>query len=221
MRASMSQGLGMTSDRTRRRLVDRLVEQGIDNEEVLSAVESVPRHFFVEESIAHLAYEDRALPIGKRQTISQPYIVALMTQALVQAGEVCKVLEIGTGCGYQTAILAQLFDIVYSIERIESLSLSARRRMRKLGLENVRIRFGDGNQGWEEYAPYDAIIVTAAAHDVPNPLKSQLRDSGRIVIPLGRDGYQDLVALDRNGSEWQQTLLETVTFVPLLAGTIQ
>lgn len=221
MRASMSQGLGMTSDRTRRKLVDRLVEQGIDNEEVLSAVESVPRHFFVEESIAHLAYEDRALPIGKRQTISQPYIVALMTQALVQAGEVSKVLEIGTGCGYQTAILAQLFENVYSIERIESLSLSARRRMRQLGLQNVRLRFGDGNLGWEEHAPYDAIIVTAAAHDVPSQLKCQLRDSGRIVIPLGRDGYQDLVSLDRKGSEWQQTLLETVTFVPLLAGTSQ
>lgn len=211
----------MTSDRTRRRLVERLVDQGISDEAVLSAMESVPRHFFVDESIAHLAYEDRALPIGKRQTISQPYVVALMTQALVQVGEVAKVLEIGTGCGYQTAILAQLFDSVFSIERIESLSWGARRRMRQLGLQNVRIRFGDGNEGWVDHAPYDAIIVTAASHDVPNPLKCQLRDRGRIVVPLGHDGFQDLVALDRDGDDWQQTHLESVTFVPLLAGTIQ
>lgn len=214
-------GIGMTSDRTRGRLIDRLIEQGINDEAVLNAIESVPRHFFVEESIAHLAYEDRALPIGRRQTISQPFIVALMTEAIMRTPNVSKVLEIGTGCGYQTAILANLVDAVYSVERIESLSLAARSRIRKLGLDNVRIRFGDGQEGWEEHAPYDAIIVTAAAHNVPETLKFQVGVNGRIVVPIGRKGFQDLVCLDRTEDGWERTHLESVSFVPLLPGTSQ
>lgn len=221
MRGLLTKGVGMTSDRTRGRLIDRLLSEGIDDEMVLGAIEKVPRHFFVDESIAHLAYEDRALPIGKRQTISQPFVVALMTKAVLQTPEVSSVLEIGTGCGYQTAVLAQLVDRVYSVERIESLSLSARSRMRKLGLDNVRIRFGDGFEGWEEHAPYDAVIVTAAASSIPEALKEQVREAGRIVVPLGREGFQRLVCLDHTESGWKETYMESVTFVPLLPGTTQ
>ena len=211
----------MTSDRTRGRLIDRLVEEGIDDETVLGAIEQVPRHCFVDESIAHLAYEDRALPIGKRQTISQPFVVALMTKAVMQVPNVSKVLEIGTGCGYQTAVLARLVDHVYSVERIESLSLTARSRLRQLGIENVRIRFGDGLEGWEEHAPYDAILVTAATSSIPDALKSQVRENGRIVVPIGRSGFQKLVCLDHTESGWKETYMESVTFVPLLPGTTQ
>ena len=211
----------MTSDRTRGRLIDRLISEGIDDDLVLGAIEKVPRHCFVEESIAHLAYEDRALPIGKRQTISQPYVVALMTKAVLQTPELSSVLEIGTGCGYQTAVLAQVVDRVYSVERIESLSLTARSRMRKLGLDNVRIRFGDGFEGWEEHAPYDAIIVTAATSSIPEALKAQVRENGRIVVPLGRGEFQQLVCLDHTESGWDETYMESVTFVPLLPGTTQ
>lgn len=209
----------MTSDRSRGRLIEQLMAEGIENQSVLGAIEEVPRHYFVDESIAHLAYENRALPIGKRQTISQPFVVALMTQAIMQTPDVSKVLEIGTGCGYQTAILAQLVDRVYSVERIESLSLAARSRMRKLGLENVRIRFGDGLEGWEENAPYDAVILTAATSSIPDALKSQVKENGRIVVPLGRAGFQRLVCLDQTEIGWKETFMESVTFVPLLAGT--
>lgn len=211
----------MTSDRTRGRLIDRLVEEGIDDETVLGAIEEVPRHCFVDESIAHLAYEDRALPIGKRQTISQPFVVALMTKAVMEIPDVSNVLEIGTGCGYQTAVLSRLIDRVYSVERIESLSLAARSRLRQLGIENVRIRFGDGLEGWEEHAPYDAILVTAATSSIPEALKSQVRENGRIVVPIGRSGFQKLVCLDHTESGWKETYMESVTFVPLLPGTTQ
>ncbi|MCY3884822.1 MAG: protein-L-isoaspartate(D-aspartate) O-methyltransferase [Gammaproteobacteria bacterium] len=211
----------MTSDRSRGRLIENLIAEGIKDESVLGALEEVPRHFFVEESIAHLAYENRALPIGKRQTISQPFVVALMTEAIMKKPNVSKVLEIGTGCGYQTAILAQLVEHVFSVERIESLSLAARSRIRRLGLENVRIRFGDGLEGWEEHAPYDAVIVTAATSSVPEALKSQVGEDGRIVVPLGRAGFQKLVCLDQTVDGWKETYLESVTFVPLLAGTTQ
>ena len=211
----------MTSDRSRGRLIENLIAEGIKDESVLGALEEVPRHFFVEESIAHLAYENRALPIGKRQTISQPFVVALMTEAIMKKPNVSKVLEIGTVCGYQTAILAQLVEHVFSVERIESLSLAARSRIRRLGLENVRIRFGDGLEGWEEHAPYDAVIVTAATSSVPEALKSQVGEDGRIVVPLGRAGFQKLVCLDQTVDGWKETYLESVTFVPLLAGTTQ
>lgn len=220
MRGFLAKGVGMTSDRTRGRLIDRLSAEGIDDEMVLGAIEQVPRHLFVDESIAHLAYEDRALPIGKRQTISQPFVVALMTRALMQTPKISSVLEIGTGCGYQTAILAHLVERVYSVERIESLSLAARSRMRKLGLDNVRIRFGDGLEGWEEHAPFDAIIVTAATPTIPEALKAQVKDKGRIVVPLGRAGFQKLVCLDHIESDWKETFIESVTFVPLLPGTM-
>lgn len=221
VRGLLTKGVGMTSDRTRGRLIDRLLAEGIDDEAVLSAIEQVPRHCFVEESIAHLAYEDRALPIGKRQTISQPFVVALMTKAVMQTPDVSKVLEIGTGCGYQAAVLANVVDSVYSVERIESLSLAARSRMRKLGFENVRIRFGDGFEGWEEHAPYDAVIVTAATPTIPEALKSQVRENGRIVVPIGRGGFQRLVCLDHRDGGWKETYVESVTFVPLLPGTTQ
>jgi protein-L-isoaspartate(D-aspartate) O-methyltransferase len=144
-----------------------------------------------------------------------------MTRAVLQTPEVSSVLEIGTGCGYQTAVLAHLVDRVYSVERIESLSLAARSRMRKMGLDNVRIRFGDGFEGWEEHVPYDAIIVTAATSSIPEALKAQVRENGRIVVPLGRDGFQKLVCLDNSESGWNETYLESVTFVPLLPGTTQ
>ncbi len=221
VRGLLTKGVGMTSDRTRGRLIDRLLEEGIDDEAVLGAIEQVPRHCFVDESIAHMAYEDCALPIGKRQTISQPFVVALMTKAVMQTPDVSKVLEIGTGCGYQAAVLANLVESVYSVERIESLSLAARSRMRKLGLENVRIRFGDGFEGWEEHAPYDAVIVTAATSTIPEALRSQVRENGRIVVPIGRGEFQRLVCLDHSDGGWKETHMESVTFVPLLPGTTQ
>ncbi len=198
--------------------MERLVDQGIDNDSVLNAIEWVPRHIFVEQSIAHLAYEDRALPIGKRQTISQPYVVALMTAAAIDVENITKILEIGTGCGYQTAVLARLVENVYSMERIESLSLGARRRMRQLKLDNVRICVGDGFEGWEEHAPYDAIVVTAAAVHVSVALQNQVRVGGRIVVPLGRSSVQDLVCMERLESGWSTTSLGSVTFVPMLPG---
>ena len=218
MRSFSFKGVGMTSDRTRSRLIATLAEQGISDESVLSAMEAIPRHLFVEEPIAHLAYENQALPIGRRQTISQPYIVALMTTAVMEVPNVSKVLEIGTGSGYQAAVLSELVDRVYSVERIQSLSLVARKRMRQLSVVNVRIKFGDGIEGWEDHAPFDAVIVTAAALGVPASLKNQVRDGGRIIIPIGRDDVQQLMCWDRIGDEWQSKVLETVTFVPLLSG---
>lgn len=214
-------GIGMTSDRTRERLIERLAAKGIDDDAVLGAIQKVPRHCFVDESIAHLAYEDCSLPIGKRQTISQPYVVALMTKAVMQTGEISKVLEVGTGCGYQTAVLAQLVASVYSVERIESLSLGARSRMRRLGLDNVRIRLGDGFDGWENHAPYDAIIVTAATTTIPEALKAQVKAGGRIVVPLGTSGLQRLVYEDRTDDGWKENFMESVTFVPMLPGVSQ
>lgn len=216
---TIEKGVGMRSDRTRRKLLDQLEAQGITNQRVLGAMDSIPRHFFIEESISHLAYENQALPIGKRQTISQPYVVALMSQAVLDVPNVAKVLEIGTGCGYQTAILSELVEQVYSVERIESLSLAARSRLRRLGIQNARLKHCDGLEGWEEHAPYDVIVVTAATRNVPSSLEKQVNENGRIVIPLGRSGRQDLVALDLVDGAWRTTKLETVVFVPLVQGT--
>ena len=211
-------GIGMTSQRTRERLMKRLEEQGINNAAVLQAMRSIPRHIFVDEALASRAYEDTALPIGQGQTISQPYIVARMTQALMQDGAPQRVLEIGTGCGYQTAILACLAGQVYSIERIASLLTETRRRLSELKLRNTHLKHGDGALGWPQHAPYDAILITAAAAEIPPPLIEQLAEGGRLIAPVGPAGAQDLIRLTRTPDGYRRELLERVSFVPLLGG---
>lgn len=219
MSTRLTRGSGLTSERSRQRLVRQLRRRGIANERVLNAIGEIPRHLFVDPSIEHRAYEDHALPIGHRQTISQPYIVALMTQALLAVPNVSRVLEIGTGCGYQTSVLAKLVDFVYSVERIEPLVFEAMTRMREIGIRNTRVKFGDGNDGWDAFAPFDAVMVTAAAPIVPEQLKSQLRDGGRMVIPVGGASSQELITMDLNDGVWTRRHLEQVVFVPLLAET--
>lgn len=210
-------GIGMTSQRTRDRLVARLREEGIVDPAVLDVIRRTPRHLFVEEALASRAYEDTALPIGHRQTISQPYIVALMTQALLKDGIPASVLEVGTGSGYQAALLAQLVQRVYTVERIPELSMQARERIRDLGLHNVRYHISDGTWGWERYAPYEAIMVTAAPEEVPSALLEQLAQGGRMVVPVGSSrGVQKLQLITRTPECFQQKTLETVTFVPLI-----
>jgi protein-L-isoaspartate(D-aspartate) O-methyltransferase len=178
-----------------------------------------PRHIFVDEALAHRAYEDTALPIGHYQTLSQPYIVARMTELLMMS-KPAKVLELGTGSGYQTAILSQLVDRVYSVERIQPLQEKARQRLKTLGLTNIQLKHADGGMGWQENAPYDAIIVTAAPESVPEELLDQLADGGRLVIPLGGE-RQTLNLIERKGDQYIQTEIEPVMFVPLLAGVIR
>jgi protein-L-isoaspartate(D-aspartate) O-methyltransferase len=211
-------GIGMTSARTRERLVTRLRESGIADSQVLDRIRSVPRHLFVDEALASRAYEDTALPLGHGQTISQPYIVARMTEALIEGGAPRKVLEIGTGCGYQTAILAPLVVTLYSVERIAALQQRARKVLRDLKIRNVHMRHGDGFEGWPAYAPYDGIIVAAAAHSVPPALLEQLAPGGRLVIPVGPDREQQLVRITRRGEAFDRESLGAVMFVPLLAG---
>jgi protein-L-isoaspartate(D-aspartate) O-methyltransferase len=211
-------GIGMTSARTRERLVARLREQGITNPEVLERIRSVPRHLFVDEALASRAYEDTALPIGHGQTISQPYIVARMTQSLLEAGRPRKVLEVGTGCGYQTAVLAPLVTTLYSIERIAALQQRARQVLRDLKITNVYMKHGDGFEGYAPYAPFDGIIVAAAAYSVPAALLEQLADGGRLVIPVGTDREQQLLRITRRGERLEKEVLGPVTFVPLLQG---
>ena len=214
------QGIGMTSLRTRERLVRRLMDQGIRRPEVLEAIRTTPRHLFIDEALAHRAYEDTPLPIGFNQTISQPFIVARMTEAVLSAlSEDGRVLEIGTGCGYQTAILAQLVSEVYSIERIRPLLVKARTRLRNLKLRNIRLKCGDGNLGWDQYAPYDCIITTAAAAAVPRPLIEQLNENGILVIPVGGREWQELKVYKKTRDEISVSTLEAVRFVPLLEGT--
>ncbi len=208
----------MTSARTRERLIRRLREQGISSEAVLDQIRSVPRHLFVDEALASRAYEDTALPIGLGQTISQPFIVALMTQALLRDGVPRSVLEVGSGCGYQTAILAGLVPQVFSIERLKPLTQRARARINELGLHNVKIRHGDGFRGWPGKAPFDGILVTAAPRTVPETLLAQLGEGGRMIIPVGPAGAQELVQITRHGNEFQQERLAAVSFVPLLEG---
>ena len=215
------QGIGMTSQRTRDRLVDRLREKGIKDERVLEAMRVTPRHIFIDEAMAHRAYEDTALPIGHGQTISQPYIVARMTEVLLEGGVPDKVLEVGTGSGYQSAVLAQLVPRVYTVERIAALLQKAREAHRKMRLLNVYTKHSDGAWGWEANAPYDAIIVTAAPESVPPGLFEQLADGGRLVIPTGsRNGVQQLKLYTRKGDEVEEKDLELVRFVPLLGGAI-
>ncbi len=209
-------GIGMTSARTRDRLVERLRSHGIRSEAVLSRIRNVPRHLFVDEALASRAYEDTALPIGHGQTISQPYVVARMTEALLNGFEGEKVLEIGTGCGYQTAVLAPLVKKIYSVERIPELLRKTRQRLRDLDIYNVQFRPGDGWEGWPKYAPYDGIIVAAAAPVVPEKLLEQLAPGGRLVMPVGAPGYQELTVMTRHRDHYEQQAIGGVSFVPLV-----
>ncbi len=209
----------MTSQRTRDRMLSRLREQGIKDEVVLSAIGNTPRHIFVDEALSIRAYEDVSLPIGFGQTISQPYIVARMSELVRNGQQIDKVLEIGTGCGYQTAVLSKLAKEVYSVERIRPLVMKARGHLRELKCINVKLAHADGNIGLAEIAPFDAILVTAAASHIPQDLLDQLAIGGRLIIPVGTD-EQILYLVERvSPSEYRQTKLEPVKFVPLLGGT--
>lgn len=211
-------GIGMTSLRTRGRLVERLRAEGIADERVLEAIRQVPRHIFVDEALSSRAYEDTALPIGAGQTISQPFVVARMTEALIAGGTLQRVLEIGTGCGYQSAILSRFAAEVYSVERIQALLVQARQRLQELRIHNVQLRHGDGEKGWPEHAPYDGILVAAAPASVPAALIEQLGDGGRLVIPLGFGNAQDLKLITRTGDAMEEQILERVAFVPMVTG---
>jgi len=212
------QGIGMTSARTRDRLVQRLVDQGIRSSEVLERIRNVPRHLFVDEALASRAYEDTALPIGLGQTISQPYVVARMTEALLSGFEGETVLEIGTGCGYQTIVMSPLVKKIYTVERIRELLRKTRQRLRDLDIYNVQFKPGDGWEGWPKYAPYDGIIVTAAATELPQKLLQQLAPGGRMVIPVGPSGCQELLLVTRKGDHFEESTLGAVSFVPLIQG---
>ena len=215
-----TQGLGMTSQRARDRMIERLrAEGGIRDERVLTAMRTVPRHLFIDEALASRAYEDTALPIGNGQTISQPWVVARMTEALVEHGLPTRVLEVGTGSGYQGAVLATLGLETYSVERIEELLRHARRRFRHLGL-NVRTRHDDGRAGWPEYAPYGGILVTAGAAALEAALFDQLAEGGTLVAPVGGAAGQRLLRWRRIEGELVQDDLGAVVFVPLLPGTL-
>mgnify|MGYP001815251577 CR=1 FL=1 len=212
------QGIGMTSARTRDRLVQRLRDQGIRNEDVLEQIRNVPRHLFVDEALASRAYEDTALPIGLGQTISQPYVVARMTEALLADFEGEKVLEVGTGCGYQTMVLSPLVKKIWTIERIPELLRKTKQRLRDLDIYNVQFKPGDGWEGWPKYGPYDAIIVTAAPDEVPQKLLNQLAPGGRLIIPVGPPGVQDLAMIINRDDHFEQVSLGAVSFVPLVKG---
>jgi protein-L-isoaspartate(D-aspartate) O-methyltransferase len=212
-------GIGMTSARTRDRLVQRLREQGISNLAVLDRIRNVPRHIFVDEALGTRAYEDTALPIGFGQTISQPYIVARMTEALLEGGPLLNVLEVGTGCGYQTAVLAPLVERIYTIERVEPLVTRAKERIKELGIRNVRFRYGDGTLGWKAHAPFDGILVAAAPLVVPEELIRQLKVGGRLLVPVGGEGEQELIRFTRKEQRVERQSLGAVAFVPLLGGT--
>ncbi|MFC4258736.1 protein-L-isoaspartate(D-aspartate) O-methyltransferase [Marinobacter lacisalsi] len=212
-------GIGMTSRRTRMRLIQRLREAGVSDERVLGVMEEVPRHIFVDEALSHRAYEDTALPIGNSQTLSQPYIVARMTEVLMSANPK-KVLELGTGSGYQTAILAKLCDEVYSVERIKALQDQARERMHLLKLRNVMLKLSDGPMGWPDRGPFDGIIVTAAPRVLPQELLDQLADGGVMVAPVGEE-RQVLVKVTRDGDQFHTEEMEPVRFVPLLGGVVR
>ena len=214
-------GIGMTSARTRERLVQRLQDQGIKDQRVLDRIRNVPRHLFVDEALATRAYEDTALPIGFGQTISQPYVVARMTEALLAAGPVSKVLEIGTGCGYQTAVLAPLATEIFTIERIASLLGRARRTLRELKIRNVHARHDDGSVGWAARAPFAGILLTAAPSAVPAALFEQLDVGGRLIAPVGPEGRQELVRYTRSETRVHRETLGPVSFVPLLTGLLR
>lgn len=212
-------GIGMTSQRTRDRLVQRLAEQGIRNQEVLAAIGSVPRHIFIDEALSHRAYEDSSLPIGNGQTISRPFTVALMTQTLFDRPR-ARILEVGTGSGYQTAVLASMSSVtrVFSIERLAPLKQRAEERLRALRCRGVRLMHGDGYSGWPGEGPFDGILVTAAPRQVPAALLEQLTVGGRLVVPVGDGGSQTLEVYDRGEGGLEKTCVDQVRFVPLVKG---
>lgn len=212
------QGIGMTSLRTRERMITRLREQGIANNKVLEAMRNTPRHLFVDEALASRAYDDCALPISYGQTISQPYIVAHMTELLLENGPRPKVLEIGTGCGYQTAILAQLVGHVYTVERIQPLQKQAKDRLWKLNLRNISYLHSDGGWGWPDHAPFDAMLVAAAATEIPETLLQQMAVGAVMIIPVGREGRQLLQRITRTETSYHLETLDAVSFVPMVAG---
>ena len=213
-------GSGFTSPRTRDRLVTRLMGQGIRDPQVLDVIRRTPRHLFVDEALAHRAYEDTALPIGHGQTLSQPYIVARMTELLLADGPRRKVLEIGTGSGYQTAVLAQLVDQVFSLERIRPLQDKARQRLSALALHNVRLRHADGHLGWPGEGGFDGILGAAAALGVPKALTDLLAVGGRLVMPVGTGQKQQLILVTRTEAGFKEQVVEAVYFVPMLGGVI-
>ena len=211
------QGIGMTSRRTRDRMVNRLKDQGISDSKVLAVMSDTPRHIFVDEALASRSYEDTALPIGYNQTISQPYIVARMTELLLENGPLSKVLEIGTGCGYQTALLAQLVDKVYSVERIGPLLKKAKNHLWDLKLKNISFQHNDGGWGWPEHAPFDGILVAAAPAEIPETLLQQMAVGGVMLIPIGTKN-QALHKVTRTKTGYEDEILESVVFVPFLSG---
>ena len=215
---SNDRGIGMTSQGTRDRLVQTLRKEGIGDERVLKAITQIPRHKFVDEALSSRAYENTALPIGQSQTISQPWIVARMTEAILDGGKPEKVLEVGTGSGYQAAILSQLVPKVFTVERIDELLKFARRRFHNLRLNNIYVRYADGHLGWPSQAPFDGIMVTAVAQSVPQELIEQLRIGGLLVIPVERNGQQRLITVRRLEDGFDETDLGAVVFVPLLSG---
>ncbi|TAH47741.1 MAG: protein-L-isoaspartate(D-aspartate) O-methyltransferase [Rhodocyclaceae bacterium] len=214
-----ARGLGMTSQRARDRLIERLVAEGIRDQRVLGVLRQLPRHLFIDEALASRAYEDTALPIGQGQTISQPYVVARMTELLIETGMPRRVLEIGTGSGYQCAVLSSLVEQVFTVERIDELLRNARRRFRKLAMSNIRSRHDDGRLGWPDEAPFDAVLVTAAGADLENALLDQLAPQGVLVAPVGPPGRQELLRVVRGvDGTWQRETVAPVSFVPLLGG---
>ena len=215
-----NRGIGMTSQGTRDRLVQRLRDNGIKDERVLEAIKQVPRHEFVDEALSSRAYEDTALPIGQSQTISQPFVVAKMTEAVLDGRNPGKILEVGTGSGYQAAIFAALVPHVFSVERIEELLRQARRKFHRLGIHNVLVRHADGHVGWPGQAPFDGIVVTAATRKVPDELLDQLAEGGVLVAPVESGSIQRLVAMRRTADGIEETDLGGVVFVPMLSGLV-
>lgn len=212
-------GIGFTSQRTRSRMIRRLIDRGIENEALLQVMATVPRHLFVDEAISSRAYDDVALPIGEGQTISQPYAVARMTEILLEDGPLERVLEVGTGSGYQAAVLSQLVDSVFTVERIRSLLDRARKRFRALQYHNIHSRYSDGGWGWSSHGPYDGIIVTAAPPSIPEPLLEQLAIGGRMIVPVGeQNGMQALTIITRTRRGFSQYRECDVKFVPFLSG---
>jgi len=217
---SSFEGIGKTSRRTKERLMHHLAEKGITDQAVLDALLALPRHIFVDEAFAHKAYEDTFLPIGYNQTISAPYTVARMTELLLAAGPLKNVLEVGTGSGFQTAVLAMLVEQVYSVERIKPLQDKARQRLQLLKLRNTHLKHTDGGMGWPTYGPYQGILVTAAPLEVPEELKAQLALGGRLVIPVGDNDQKLRLIVRKSEYEFESEVIEQVRFVPLLSGTI-
>lgn len=215
------QGIGMTSRRTRERMIERLQKQGIKNTAVLTVMRNTPRHIFVDEALASRVYEDTALPIGYNQTISQPYTVARMTELLLERGRLTKVLEIGTGCGYQTAVLAQLVNSVYTVERILPLQKKAQKHLAEIGLNNIHYQHNDGSLGWRRHAPFNGILVSAAVEKIPERLVLQLAINGVMIIPVVTQTGQVLQRITRLGSTYRVETLESVCFVPFLTGVAE